>query len=128
MEGMVCRGMYYGDNVGYFYDAVLVGKSKSGWLLSFVGFEHEAPQDTFESHILFADWAECKALFYDEKRSSDCKRVSRRLPGVRVRPVSCCQLLFLFAHSLASCQDTREEDIVMLDGSSKQKGKQDKQQ
>lgn len=50
-----------------YYDAVLVRQSRSGWFLSFVGFEHEEPQDTVESDIVFANWAECKAMFYDEK-------------------------------------------------------------
>jgi hypothetical protein len=41
---------YYEDET--FYDAVIVRKSKTGWFVSFAGYEDEKPQDTDVSDIL----------------------------------------------------------------------------
>jgi hypothetical protein len=41
---------YYEDEI--FYDAVIVRKSKTGWFVSFAGYEDEKPQDTDVSDIL----------------------------------------------------------------------------
>jgi len=50
VEGMRCRALYYGDET--FNDAIVVRRSRKGWLVSFVGYEDDRPQDTAVADIL----------------------------------------------------------------------------
>ena len=50
VEGMRCRALFYGDET--YNDATVVRRSKTGWHVSFVGYESDPLQDTHPADIL----------------------------------------------------------------------------